>query len=82
MKHENHGAIDGNLLLSIIERIERLNEDAAAIAADVKQIFEEAKSAGYDPKYIRECIKLRKKDADELNEADELMLMYRRAIGL
>ena len=82
MKPENHGAIDGNQLLSIIERIEKLNEDAAAIAADVKQIFEEAKSAGYDPKYIRECIKLRKKDADEIDEHDELMQMYRNAIGL
>lgn len=82
MKQQNHGAIDGQQLLSIIERIEKLNEDAASIAADVKEIYSEAKSAGYDPKYIRECIKLRKKDADELDEADELMLMYRRAIGL
>lgn len=82
MKPENHGAIDGQQLLSIVERIERLNEDAAAIAADIKEIYSEAKSAGYDPKYIRECIKLRKKDADELDEQDELMQMYRNAIGL
>ncbi len=82
MKHENHGAIDGNQLISIIERIEHLNEDAAAIAADIKEIYAEAKNAGYDPKYIRECIKLRKKDADEIDEQDELMQMYRNAIGL
>lgn len=82
MSSENHGAIDSKQLLSIIERIEHLNEDMASIAADVKEIYSEAKSAGYDPKYIRECIKLRKKDADELDEQDELMQMYRNAIGL
>ena len=82
MKQQNHGAIDGQQLLSIIERIEKLNEDMAAIAVDVKEIFSQAKSAGYDPKYIRECIKLRKKDADEIDEHDELLQMYRNAIGL
>lgn len=82
MSSENHGALDSQQLLSIIERIEHLNEDMASIAADIKEIYSEAKSAGYDPKYIRECIKLRKKDADELDEQDELMQMYRNAIGL
>lgn len=82
MKTESHGAIDGQHLLSFIQRIERLNEDAASIANDIKEIFVEAKNAGYDPKYIRECIKLRKKDADEIDEHDELLQMYRNAIGL
>lgn len=82
MNSENHGAIDSQQLLSIIERIEHLNEDMASIAADIKEIYAEAKSAGYDPKYIRECIKLRKKDADEIDEHDELLQMYRNAIGL
>lgn len=82
MKPENHGTIDSEQLLSFIERIEHLNADMAAIADDVKQIYADAKSAGYDPKYIRECIKLRKKDADEIDEHDELLQMYRNAIGL
>ena len=56
MSSENHGALDSQQLLSIIERIEHLNEDMASIAADIKEIYSEAKSAGYDPKYIRECI--------------------------
>lgn len=73
--------MDNNYYHSL-NALKKLNEDAASIAADVKQIFADAKSAGYDPKYIRECIKLRKKDADELDEADELMQMYRNAIGL
>lgn len=82
MKQQNHGAIDGNQLLSIIERIERLNEDAASIDADIKEIYSEAKSAGYDPKYIKKIIALRKLDPDELDEQDELMQMYRNAMGL
>ncbi len=82
MATENHGALDNQQLTSIIERIEKLNEDAAAIAADIKEVFAEAKSAGFDPKYIRQMIRLRKMDPDELVETDELTLMYRNALGL
>lgn len=82
MKIENHGALDNNQLISIIERIEKLNEDAAAIAADVKEVYKEAKSAGFDPKYIRQMIRLRKMDQDEIDEIDELTKMYRNALGL
>ena len=82
MKVPNHGALDGSQLISICERIEKLNEEAKALAADAKEIYAEAKSAGYDPKYIRQMIRLRKMDADELDEADELTKMYRKALGL
>lgn len=70
------------LLLSIIERIEKLNADAEAIAADIKEIYHEAKMQGFDVKYIKKCIALRKKDKDEIDEDDALMEMYRNAIGL
>ncbi|MCL2749381.1 MAG: DUF2312 domain-containing protein [Alphaproteobacteria bacterium] len=82
MTKENHGAIDNKQLISIIERVEKLNEETAAIAADIKEIYAEAKSIGYDPKYIRQMIRLRKLDPDELDEADELTKMYRSALGL
>ena len=82
MKHANQGAIDNDQLRTIIERIEKLNEDAANVAADIKEVFSEAKSAGFDPKYIRQMIKLRKMDPDEIYEADELTQMYRNALGL
>lgn len=82
MKNANHGAIDNQQLITIIERIEKLNEDTANIAADIKEIFSEAKSAGFDPKYIRHMIRLRKLDPDELDETDELTKMYRDALGL
>ena len=67
MKNANHGAIDNTQLMTIIERIEKLNEDTANIAADIKEIFSEAKSAGFDPKYIRQMIRLRKLDPDEID---------------
>lgn len=81
-KHENHGTLDNKQLLSIIERIEKINEEVAALAADQKEIYTEAKSAGYDPKYIRKMVSLRKLDPDELDETDELTKMYRDALGL
>lgn len=69
-------------LVSIVERIERLNEEVYHINEGIKEVYEEAKSAGFDPKYIRKIIALRKLDRDELNEQDELIEMYRNAVGL
>ena len=82
MKNANHGTLDNEQLLSIIQRVEKLNEDQAQIAADLKEVMSEAKSAGYDPKYIKKMVDLRKLDPDELDEQDELTKMYRDAIGL
>ena len=82
MKQANHGAIDNQQLLSIIERIEKLNEDTAAIAADIKEIYSEAKSAGFDQKKISQMIRMSKLDPEELDEADEITQMYRNALGI
>lgn len=79
---KNNGTMSADQLLSLIERIEKLEEEKAAIAADIKQIYDEAKGAGFEPKYIREMIKLRKLDPDELDEHDELEKMYRDTINL
>lgn len=73
---------DNAQLLSIVQRVEKLNEDQAALAADLKEVMAEAKSAGYDPKYIRKMVELRKMDPDELDEQDELTKMYRDALGI
>lgn len=73
---------DNAQLLSIVQRVEKLNEDQAAIAADLKEVMSEAKSAGYDPKYIKKMVELRKMDPDELDEQDELTRMYRDALGI
>ena len=74
--------INNEQLISIIERVEKLNEDAANIAADIKEVLAEAKLNGFDPKYIKKMVKLRKMDNDEIDEEDEITKMYRNAIGL
>jgi uncharacterized protein (UPF0335 family) len=73
---------DNAQLLSFVQRVEKLNEDQAAIAADLKEVMSAAKSAGYDPKYIKKMVELRKMDPDELDEQDELTRMYRDALGI
>lgn len=74
--------LDGSHLLQYIERIEKLNEDAEAIASDIKEVYTEAKMSGFDKKYVKEIVKLRKLDPDQLSEQDELLRMYREAAGL
>lgn len=73
---------DNAQLLLFVQRVEKLNEDQAAIAADLKEVMSAAKSAGYDPKYIKKMVELRKMDPDELDEQDELTRMYRDALGI
>lgn len=68
-------------LQSLIERIERLNEDKDGILADIRDVFAEAKSAGYDVKAMREVIKLRKKSEAERQEDDYMLEAYRKALG-
>ena len=79
---ENKTGIDNTQLMSIIERVEKLNEEMAEIAADVKEVYAEAKSAGFDPKYIKKVIKARKLDPDQLDEQNELLKMYGNAAGI
>lgn len=65
-----------------MERVERIEEDIGALNADKAELYKEAKSVGYDPKFIRKIVALRKLDPDELDEEDELLAMYRQAMGI
>lgn len=76
------GGIAVEQLRSIIERIERLNEEKAGIASDIKDVFAEARGNGYDVKTLRQIIKLRKQDAAERDEAEHMLDTYRRALGM
>ena len=67
-------------LKSLVERIERLEEEKKALAGDIKDIFQEAKSAGFDIKVLRQVIRLRKMDQAALQEQDTLLDLYRRAL--
>lgn len=67
-------------LKSFVERAERLNEDADAIKADLKELFNEAKSEGFDVKIIRKVIKLRAQDIAKRQEEEALVDLYMTAI--
>ena len=69
-------------LRQYIERIERLEEEKRALMADIRDVFSEAKHSGFDPKTMRQIIKLRAMDSDLLAEQDSLMTTYREALGL
>lgn len=74
--------IDSNRLQSIVERIERLNQEKEAISADIRDIFAEAKSAGFDTKILRAVIRLRKMNAADRDEQEALIDIYKRALGI
>jgi uncharacterized protein (UPF0335 family) len=76
------GGIAGERLRSFIERIERLEEEKRALAADIKEVFAEAKGTGFDAKIMRQIIRLRRMDKDDLDEQETLLDVYRRALGM
>jgi len=76
------GGVSGQRLKAFIERIERLEEEKAALGEDVKDIYAESKAVGFDTKIIRKVIRLRKMDAEKRREEDELLELYKSAIGL
>lgn len=76
------GGIAVDQLRTIIERIEKLEEEKAAIATDIKDVFAEAKGNGFDVKGIRAILKLRKIDASERDEQETILDTYRRALGM
>ena len=69
-------------LRSLVERIERLEEERRALAGDIKDIYAEAKSAGFDVKVLRQIIRLRKQDQAEVEEQESLLDLYKRALGM
>lgn len=76
------GGIAADRLRSIIERVERLEEERKALASDIKDIFAEAKGAGFDVRVIKAIIAIRKQEPAEVEEQETLLDIYRRALGL
>jgi len=68
-------------LKSLIERIERLEEDKAAVSADLKEVYAEAKGEGFDVKIVRKVVRLRKQDTAKRQEEEALIDLYISAIG-
>jgi len=75
------GATAQGKLKSLIERIERLEEDRAAVANDLKEVYAEAKGEGFDTKIIRKVVRLRKADTAKRQEEEALIELYITAIG-
>ena len=75
-------AVAAEQLRLFIERIERLEEERKALGDDIKDIFSEAKSAGFDVKVIRQVIRLRKQEPADVEEQETLLDLYRRALGM
>lgn len=76
------GGIAVDRLRSIIERVERLEEERKALGSDIKDIFAEAKSAGFDVPTVKQLLRLRKKEPAEVEEQESLLELYRRALGM
>jgi uncharacterized protein (UPF0335 family) len=76
------GGIAADRLRSIVNRIERLEEERRALGSDIKDIYAEAKSAGFDVAVLRAIIKMRKQEPAEVEEQETLIDVYRRALGM
>jgi uncharacterized protein (UPF0335 family) len=76
------GGVSGERLIQLIERVERLEEEKAGLADDIRDVYAEAKSAGYETKIMRQIVKLRKMDRQKRQEQEELLELYKSAIGL
>ncbi|MSO88811.1 MAG: DUF2312 domain-containing protein [Rhodospirillaceae bacterium] len=76
------GNISSQRLKSFVDRIERLEGERSALSADIREVYSEAKGTGFDSKVLRQILRLRKLDSADLKEQDELLDLYRRALGL
>lgn len=76
------GGISGAKLKNFIERIERLTEEKGGLQNDIKDIFQEAKSFGFNTKAMRKIIKIRKQDLDARREYESLVELYKAALGI
>ena len=78
----HNSGVSHDQLRSVIERIERLEEEKAATSADIKEVYAEAKGNGFDTKTIRQLVRIRKQDASERQEAEALLELYMNALGM
>lgn len=76
------GGVAGKRLKAFIDRIERLEEEKANLMEDIKEVYAEAKGHGFDTKTMRKIISLRKMDHEKRRESEELLELYKSAIGM
>ncbi len=78
----NTGGIAHDQLRSIIERIERLEEEKKTIQDDIKEVYAEAKGNGFDVKTLRQVVRIRKQDREEREEQEAILDLYMHALGM
>ncbi|MGM0561351.1 MAG: DUF2312 domain-containing protein [Pseudomonadota bacterium] len=76
------GGVAGDRLKSFIERIERLEEEKAGLTNDIREVYSEAKSAGFDTKIMRQVVRLRKMDQSDREEQETVLEVYKQALGM
>ena len=76
------GGIAHDRLRTIVERIERLEEEKAALSADIREVYSEAKGTGFDARILRQIIRLRKLDGADRREQEELLDLYKLALEM
>ena len=76
------GGIASERLQSFVERLERLEEEKAALSEDIKEVYSEAKSGGFDIKIMRQIVRLRKMNTADRREQEELVDLYKDALGM
>ena len=76
------GGIASERLQSFVERLERLEEEKAALSEDIKEVYSEAKSGGFDIKIMRQIVRLRKMNTADRREQEELLDLYKNALGM
>ena len=78
----HNSQVNADELKAIIERIERLEEDKKTVSEDIRDVYTEAKSTGFDVKAMRALVKLRKMDAGDRAEQDMILDLYKNAVGM
>jgi uncharacterized protein (UPF0335 family) len=78
----NAGNQTPEMLRQFIDRVERLEEEKSGILSDIRDVYSEAKGYGFDPKIMRQVVKMRAMDKQDLDEHDQLIETYRSALGL
>ena len=79
---DNSHAVAADQIKAFIERIERLEEEKASIAGDIKEVYAEAKGNGFDTKVLRKIVAIRKRDHNEMMEQQALLKLYLEALGM
>ena len=76
------GGVSTDRLRSFVDRIERLEEEKMALAADIREVYSEAKGAGFDVRVMRQLIRLRKLDKADRTQMEEILSVYERALDM